>query len=70
MYTLVFPWNECAKLESGIKKVVCYRDKYNADIRIYKSIKKFFAQAGIVCKKFKPETEENVPIFEEMAKKL
>ena len=70
MYTLVFPWNECAKLivESGIKKVVYYRDKYMADVHIEAS-KKLFAQAGVVHKKFTPENEENVPIFEEMAKK-
>ena len=70
MYTLVFPWNECAKLivESGIKKVVYYRDKYIADIYIEAS-RNLFKKAGIVLEKFTPEKEENASIFEEMAKK-
>ena len=31
MYTLIFPWNESAKLivESGIKKVIYYSHKFN-----------------------------------------
>ena len=70
MYTLVFPGYESAKLivESGIKKIVYYLDKYVGDIHIDAS-KKLFAQAGIVCEKFTPENEENVPIFKEMAEK-
>ena len=70
MYTLIFPWNECAKLiiESGINKVVYYYDKYPKS-KYMRASKALLGWANVVCTEFKPENTENLQFFEEMASK-
>ena len=70
MYTLVHPWNECAKLiiASGIKKVFYYSDKYPPK-KYMEASKKLFAEAKVTCKQFTPENEKISQSFEEMASK-
>ena len=70
MYTLVYPWNECAKLivASEIKKVVYYSDKYSKK-NFATASKKIFKEANVTCEKFTTENEESFQNFEEMAKK-
>ncbi|MEG1141563.1 MAG: dCMP deaminase family protein [Clostridia bacterium] len=48
MYVSLFPCNECAKaiVQSGIKKVIYYEDKYK-DQDIFIASKKIFDMAGI-----------------------
>ena len=67
MYTLVYPWNECAKLiiASGIKKVVYYSDKYSKK-NFAEVSKTLFKEANVTFKQFETENKES---FEEMAKK-
>ena len=70
MYTLIFPWNECAKLiiDSGINKVVYYYNKYPKS-RYIRASKALLGWANVVCTEFKPENTENLQFFEEMASK-
>ena len=70
MYTLIFPWNECAKLivESGIKKVIYYSDKFNKSPFI-KASEIILQRAGVKLEKFIPEKEENRSHMEYLAMK-
>ncbi len=55
VYTTLFPCNECAKaiIQSGIKEVVYYEDKY-ADTDGVKASKRMFDSAGVVYRCYKP----------------
>ena len=70
MYTLVCPWNECAKLiiASGIKKVFYYSDKFD-DRQFEKVSKALFKEANVTLKKFTPGNEKSSQNFKEMAQK-
>ena len=72
LYTLIFPWNECAKLivESGIKKVVYFCDKY-PDNKYIEGSKRLFNEANIVCTQFKLEVNNEISqkFFQEIANK-
>ena len=62
MYSLVWPWNECAKLiiESGIKKLVYYVDKFSTgkDKEYMDASKILFAKAKVICEKFVPRQND------------
>ena len=55
MYVTLFPCNECAKaiIQSGIKEIVYYSDKY-ADTPSVIASKKMLKSAGIIIKKYEP----------------
>ena len=62
MYSLVLPYNECAKLivESGIKKLVYYVDKFltGKDKEYIDASKILFNEA--ICEKFEPRQNDTV----------
>ncbi len=53
LYTTLFPCNECAKaiIQSGIKKVIYYSDKY-ADTDATRASKKMFDLAGVIYRPY------------------
>lgn len=55
VYTTLFPCNECAKaiIQSGIKKIVYYSDKY-ADTDGTRASKRMFDSAGVKYEAYKP----------------
>ena len=55
LYVTLFPCNECAKaiIQSGIKKVVYYSNKY-ADSEITTAAAMLFKKCGIECEQYKP----------------
>ncbi len=59
VYTTLFPCNECAKaiIQSGIKEVVYYEDKY-ADTDGVKASKRMFDSAGVVYRSYNPSGKE------------
>ena len=59
MHTLLFPWNECAKLivESGFKRVIYYSDKYCPD-KYTDASKTVFERADVQHEKFQTKNEK------------
>lgn len=55
IYTTLFPCNECAKalIQSGIKKVIYYEDKYPDSDSVIAS-KRMFDMVGIVYERYRP----------------
>lgn len=55
LYVTLFPCNECAKaiIQSGIKKVVYYSNKY-ADSETTTASAMLFRKCGIECEQYKP----------------
>ena len=55
IYTTLFPCNECAKaiIQSGIKEVVYYSDKY-ASTDSTKGSRRMFELAGVNCRPYTP----------------
>jgi dCMP deaminase len=55
IYVDLFPCNECAKaiIQSGIKKVIYWSDKY-ADTDSVKASKKMFNECGVEIEQYKP----------------
>ncbi len=55
VYTTLFPCNECAKaiIQSGIKRIVYYSDKY-AETDGTKASKRMFDSAGVVYEAYTP----------------
>lgn len=55
IYTTLFPCNECAKalIQSGIRKVIYYEDKY-ADTDSVKASKRMFDLVGIAYEPYHP----------------
>ena len=53
IYVTLFPWNECAKaiIQSGIKEVIYFDDKYK-DLPMTIASKKMFDLAGVKYRKF------------------
>lgn len=53
LYATLFPCNECAKaiIQSGIKKVIYYSDKY-ADTDAIRASKKMFDLAGVTYREY------------------
>ena len=72
MYSLVLPWNECAKLiiESGIKKLIYYVDKYSdTDQKKYiDASKRLFFEANIEFEKFQLKNKDATTFFETLEK--
>ena len=62
IYVSLFPCNECAKaiIQSGIKEVIYWDDKY-ADTDGVKASKKMFEMAGVKMTRYKP-TEREITI--------
>ena len=73
MYSLVLPWNECAKLiiESGIKKLVYYVDKFSTskDKGYMDASKILFAKAKVICEKFVPRQNDTALFLNRMENK-
>lgn len=61
IYVSLFPCNECAKaiIQSGIKEVIYWEDKY-ADTDGVKASKKMFEMAKVKMTKYKPSGREVV----------
>lgn len=59
IYVSLFPCNECAKaiIQSGIKEVVYWQDKY-ADTDGVKASKKMFRLAGVAIRQYEPTDRE------------
>ncbi len=59
VYTTLFPCNECAKaiIQSGIKEVVYYEDKY-ADTDGVKASKRMFDSAGVKYRAYEASGKE------------
>lgn len=59
IYTTLFPCNECAKalIQSGIRKVIYYEDKY-ADSDSVKASKRMFDLVGIAYEPYRPTGRE------------
>lgn len=59
IYVSLFPCNECAKaiIQSGIKEVVYWQDKY-ADTHGVKASKKMFELAGVKIRQYTPSNRE------------
>ncbi len=59
IYTTLFPCNECAKalIQSGIRKVIYYEDKY-ADSDSVKASKRMFDLVGITYEPYRPTGRE------------
>ena len=59
VYTTLFPCNECAKaiIQSGIKEVIYYDDKY-ADTDGVRASKRMFDSAGVKYKAYAPTGKE------------
>ena len=59
IYVALFPCNECAKaiIQSGIKEVVYWEDKY-ADTDGVKASKKMFELAGVKIRRYIPTNRE------------
>ena len=55
IYVSLFPCNECAKaiIQTGIKEVIYWEDKY-ADTDSVKASKKMFAMAGVTIRQYAP----------------
>ena len=72
MYSLVLPWNECAKLiiESGIKKLVYYVDKFSSgnNKEFIDASKILFNEANVICEKFKPRQNDTAIFLNRMEK--
>lgn len=66
MYVALFPCNECAKLiiQSGIKEVIYFSDKYNNTDSI-KAAKKMFDMAGVRYRKLETKIKEITIKFEQ-----
>lgn len=61
VYTTLFPCNECAKaiIQSGIKRIVFYSDKY-ADTDGTRASKRMFDSAGVTYEAYKPLNRDTV----------
>ena len=61
VYTTLFPCNECAKaiIQSGIKRIVYYSDKY-ADTDGTRASKRMFDSAGVKYEAYKPKNRATV----------
>ena len=59
IYVSLFPCNECAKaiIQSGIKEVIYWEDKY-ADTDVVKASKKMFQMAGVKMTQYIPTGRE------------
>ena len=59
LYVTLFPCNECAKaiIQSGIKEVVYWEDKY-ADTDGVKASKKMFELTGVKIRRYVPTNRE------------
>ena len=59
IYVSLFPCNECAKaiIQSGIKEVIYWEDKY-ADTDGVKASKKMFQMAGVKMTRYNPTGRE------------
>lgn len=59
IYVTLFPCNECAKaiIQSGIKEIVYWEDKY-ADTDVVKASKKMFEMAGVRMRRYIPTQRE------------
>ena len=72
MYSLVLPWNECAKLivESGIKKLVYYVDRFSIDDnkKFIDASKTLFDKANVIYEQFKPQNKDTAKFFENLEK--
>eukprot|EP01135_Chromosphaera_perkinsii_P006956 Nk52_evm5s634 gene=Nk52_evmTU5s634 len=70
LYTALFPCNECAKLilQSGIKEVVYYSDKY-ADKLEFRASRHMFDVAGVKYRQHIPERRKIVIDFENLEPK-
>lgn len=55
IYVTLFPCNECAKaiIQSGIREVVYWHDKY-ADTPAVQASKRMFELAGVTCRTYQP----------------
>lgn len=55
LYVALFPCNECAKaiIQSGIREVVYWHDKY-ADTPAVQASKRMFELAGVTCRTYQP----------------
>ncbi|ESO93851.1 hypothetical protein LOTGIDRAFT_209389 [Lottia gigantea] len=64
IYVALFPCNECAKIviQSGIKEVIYYSDKYK-DVAEFKASKIMFDKAGIIYRQYKPSCDKIVIDF-------
>ncbi|XP_036365194.1 deoxycytidylate deaminase-like [Octopus sinensis] len=70
MYVGLFPCNECAKviIQSGIKKVIFYSDKYK-DRTTSQASRKMFKDAEIDCDQYQPTDEQIVIDFTSIEEK-
>ena len=72
MYSLVLPYNECAKviIESGIKKLIYYVDKYSAtdNKKLIDASKRLFFEAKIEVEKFQLKNKDATTFFENLEK--
>ena len=61
VYTTLFPCNECAKaiIQSGIKRIVYYSDKY-AETDGTRASKRMFDSAGVTYTAYKPINRDTV----------
>ena len=72
MYSLVLPYSECAKLivESGIKQLVYYVDKYSAGVNkgSLEATRNLFKKGNVKYEKFEPHQQDTINFFNIMEK--
>ncbi|XP_067948282.1 deoxycytidylate deaminase-like [Watersipora subatra] len=64
IYVALFPCNECAKLviQSGIKEVIYYSDKYHDDKKMLAS-RTLLSMAGVAYRQFQPRMKQVIIDF-------